>query len=197
MNIFVLHPKPRKCARWHVDKHVVKMILETCQLLYTAHWVLHYTELQEITSAIKLSRTQKTKEVPEYMRTAPRCEATGEPTYRPCHAQHPCAKWTRASSGNYQWLCQLGMELAREFRIRFDHVHSCEKHLQWLMEHVPPTIPLNERIDFVIAMDEEYRISKDPIRCYRHYYLTQKADKGILHYTYRCSPHWMDSRLLS
>ena len=40
MNIFYLHPNPRKCARWACDKHVVKMLLETCQLLYTCHWVL-------------------------------------------------------------------------------------------------------------------------------------------------------------
>ena len=36
MNIFVLHPNPRKCAQMHCDKHVVKMILEHCQLMYTA-----------------------------------------------------------------------------------------------------------------------------------------------------------------
>lgn len=39
MNIFYLHHNPRKCAKWHVDRHVVKMILETCQLLCTAIWL--------------------------------------------------------------------------------------------------------------------------------------------------------------
>ena len=39
MNIFFLHFNPRKAAEYHCDKHVVKMILETAQLLYTAHWV--------------------------------------------------------------------------------------------------------------------------------------------------------------
>lgn len=29
MNIFVLDNDPRKCAEYHNDKHVVKMILET------------------------------------------------------------------------------------------------------------------------------------------------------------------------
>lgn len=39
MNIFFLHYNVKKCARYHVDKHVVKMILETCQLLCTAIWL--------------------------------------------------------------------------------------------------------------------------------------------------------------
>jgi hypothetical protein len=36
MNIFYLHYNTRRCARYHVDRHVVKMILETAQLLCTA-----------------------------------------------------------------------------------------------------------------------------------------------------------------
>jgi hypothetical protein len=37
MNIFVLDKVPEKAARDHCDKHVVKMILESGQLLATAH----------------------------------------------------------------------------------------------------------------------------------------------------------------
>lgn len=36
MNLFVLSPDAGSAAALHCDKHVVKMILETCQLLYTA-----------------------------------------------------------------------------------------------------------------------------------------------------------------
>jgi hypothetical protein len=35
MNIFVLDEDPEKCARYHCDKHVVKMILESAQMLST------------------------------------------------------------------------------------------------------------------------------------------------------------------
>ena len=38
MNIFFLSFNPRIAAEHHCDKHVVKMILETAQLLYSAHW---------------------------------------------------------------------------------------------------------------------------------------------------------------
>jgi len=33
MNIFYLDSNPQKCAEYHCDKHVVKMILESAQLL--------------------------------------------------------------------------------------------------------------------------------------------------------------------
>ena len=36
MNIFHLHKDPKICAEYHCDKHVVKMILETAQMLSTA-----------------------------------------------------------------------------------------------------------------------------------------------------------------
>lgn len=40
MNIFFLSNDPDDCARQHCDKHVVKMILETAQLLSNAHHML-------------------------------------------------------------------------------------------------------------------------------------------------------------
>jgi len=40
MNIFYLDSDPKICAQYHCDKHVVKMILETAQMLSTAHHVL-------------------------------------------------------------------------------------------------------------------------------------------------------------
>lgn len=40
MNIFYLHDNPVMCAMLMNDQHVSKMIIETKQLLSTAHWVL-------------------------------------------------------------------------------------------------------------------------------------------------------------
>jgi len=39
MNVFVLDLDPVLAARCQIDKHVVKMVLETTQLLSTAHWL--------------------------------------------------------------------------------------------------------------------------------------------------------------
>lgn len=41
MNIFVLDKDPSLCAQYHCDKHVIKMILESAQILSTViqeHW---------------------------------------------------------------------------------------------------------------------------------------------------------------
>lgn len=40
MNIFFLDWSPRVAAEWHCDKHVVKMIIESAQILYCAHWMI-------------------------------------------------------------------------------------------------------------------------------------------------------------
>lgn len=40
MNVFYLSHDPAEAARFHCDKHVVKMVLETAQLLSSAHRVL-------------------------------------------------------------------------------------------------------------------------------------------------------------
>ena len=37
MNIFYLHQNPEKAARYQYNKHIVKMILESAQMLCTAH----------------------------------------------------------------------------------------------------------------------------------------------------------------
>jgi len=45
MNIFFLHFDAQIAATHHCDKHVVKMILESAQLLYSSHWVTDATRL--------------------------------------------------------------------------------------------------------------------------------------------------------
>jgi len=40
MNIFVLDKNPFNAAKFHIDKHVTKMIVESAQMLSTAHHVL-------------------------------------------------------------------------------------------------------------------------------------------------------------
>ena len=45
MNIFVLDNDAASSARMMCDKHVVKMIVESCQLLSTAHHVLDGNEI--------------------------------------------------------------------------------------------------------------------------------------------------------
>ena len=46
MNIFYLSDNPVEAAEWMVDRHVVKMVLESAQLLSTAHRLLDGNEMQ-------------------------------------------------------------------------------------------------------------------------------------------------------
>ena len=41
MNIFVLDKSPQQSAKWHCDRHVVKMILESAQLLCSVYHLKH------------------------------------------------------------------------------------------------------------------------------------------------------------
>ena len=53
MNIFYLDKNPKIAAQMQCDKHVVKMILESAQMLCTAHRVLdgdEYAEKMDYTS---------------------------------------------------------------------------------------------------------------------------------------------------
>lgn len=178
MNIFFLHPNPTRCARWHCDRHVVKMILETTQLLYTAHWML----------AIADNR------LPSF-RTAPHPVAQPKMRgYLPIsNAKHPCALWTRESLQHYRWLCLLGLALCLEFRHRFgEKAHSCERHLLWLYWNAPPELADNGWTQPPKAMPIEHKRSNNTVVCYRNYYVESKGrDRGLLTYTRRHRPHWV------
>jgi hypothetical protein len=171
MNIFFLHSNPRKCARYACDKHVVKMILETCQLLYTCHWIMALPKTPDLS-------------------TAPCKKGSLIPGYRPISHNHPCSKWLRTSVLHYLWLTEYGLELLREYRHRFGSkkVHSCQVHLEWLRAHVPVNLPLTAWSCPALAMPDEFKVG-DAIRSYRRYYLGAK--EHILKWTGRHVPHWV------
>jgi hypothetical protein len=199
MNIFVLHKNPRKSARWHADKHVIKMLLESVQMLYTAHWVTTYPLLLQQASPQALSKYQKT------LTTPPLLEVKEAPTqkmnpsqrgYRPVHVHHPCTKWVYASLANYIWLCELAICLADEFRYRWPDSapHSCEVHAQWLLANPPAKLKQNKSpiTPFALAMPDEYK-KNNAIGSYRSFYKGSKTDRGITNkYTRRQRPHWLN-----
>jgi len=178
MNLFILYADPKEAAQAHGDKHVVKMILEACQMLYTAHWTAAYPEL---------IHKKKPKELPASMATAPCKKNSDIRGYAPAHINHPCTKWIRVSRGNYLFACDLAIAIGEEYAFRYGKVHSCMEHALWLKEN-PPALAALGRLPFAVAMDNEYKISDDAIECYRHYYLTAKKEKGLLTYTRRARP---------
>lgn len=191
MNLFVLSENAAAAAKAHGDKHVIKMMLEACQMLYTAHWTAAYPSLLENKSAVAVSRAQKALPLPVRLLTAPKQKGTGEPGFRPVHLHHPCTLWIRESLGNYYWACSLALALAAEYEFRWPgRTHSCKAHATWLLLH-PPKIPRCERTQFVLAMDDIYKISSDPVENYRNYYRTSKQERGLTKYTGREAPEWL------
>lgn len=166
MNIFFLHHRPRKCAQYHCDVHVVKMILETAQLLYTCLWMCN----GDFDNTIKCAPLTK----------------SGNHGYRKTHVNHPCSKWLRESLFNYRWVCKLGVELCKEYTFRYSKIHSTQRHIEWLSCQ-QPKIEYNNPTPIPLAMPEEYRSSDyieshqvrsdtlDGIRRYRRYYIDVKG----------------------
>lgn len=197
MNIFVLHSNPKKSARWHADKHVVKMILESVQMLYTAHWVIAYPFLLDCKSPMALAKTQRPLPTPPALRVYKAPLQLKEPSqrgYRPVHVHHPCTVWVRSSVQNYLWLCKLAIALAEEHQYRWpgSPEHSCAEHARWLLTN-PPALPdTMKQTPFALAMPDEYKKKHDAIRSYRAFYKGSKTERGITnYYTNRHKPHWI------
>jgi hypothetical protein len=193
MNIFVLNINPKKAAEAHGDKHVVKMILEACQMLYTAHWLSTYPELLCERSAVKISKAQKLLPIPDHIRSAPKRKSADENGYRPVHLHHPCTIWVRQCLGNYMWTVDLALALAEEYEYRWPgRIHSCKEHVIWLKMNPPPGINPRDRNSFAVAMDDIYRVKDDPISSYIRYYKGAKKDKQLTVYTRRSAPGFLD-----
>lgn len=168
MNIFYLHSNPKICAIYHNNKHLCKMILETVQLLYTC---IHIT-------------------TPDLLHDAP-LNKSGHKGYKPTHPKHPSAIWTRSSIFNYKWLCLLGIELCKEYTFRYNKIHSCQTHLNWLIKKTPsiPNIPFTQPLQ---AMPDKYK-NKDAIIAYRNYYIYEKA--YFSKWTKRKPPYWFSTSI--
>jgi len=176
MNIFFLHRCPRRAARYAVDKHVVKMLLETCQLLYTCHHATGSTALG----------------------SAPFRKGTTEHGYKKLNPNHPCGKWLRASKAHYAWLSAYGLALLREYEHRYSSpkkaAHACKEHIEWLHANPPPLLADKGWMTPALAMPDVYK-SGDPVASYRRYYIGDKTH--ILKWTGRHVPHWIATTKVS
>ena len=194
MNIFALSLDPKEAAKAHGDKHVVKMILEACQMLYTAHWISVHPELLLHKAPVKVAAAQKLLSVPEHLLTAPKRKCASakdnEPGYRPVHLHHPCTVWVRTNLANYMWTVELALAIADEYEYRYPNkIHSCKEHAQWLQAN-PPPLPDSPRTPFALAMPDEYKMP-DPVASYINFYTGSKKERGLTTYTRRAPPEWI------
>ena len=108
MNIFVLDNDPIKAAEYSCDKHVVKMIVESCQMLSSAHRVL---DGQEYTD---LSKGAKPRRIKRWRLEEPREGLLWKASF----VGHPCTQWIMQSKENYRWLARHAVALTEEYTTR-------------------------------------------------------------------------------
>ena len=169
MNIFILDTDPVKAAEYHCDKHVCKMILEAGQMLCTAHWVKWLEKLGKSRSDFRIVRDMQ-KFLYE---NVPRDK---QPPWKITHMNHPCSIWTRESLENYLWHVNLGLSLCCEYTGRYGgKTHKSLAVHKWLLENHPPGLEPTGQTPFSICMRPDYKISNDPVECYREYYLRDKV----------------------
>lgn len=180
MNIFALSPVPEIAAKWHCDAHVVKMILESAQMLSTAHRVLDgEEEKRPSTSGKRMSR---------YWRLADDRENN---LYKAVHTKHPCTLWTMESHLNYKWHYKLFEELCKEYTYRYGKIHASENKLLNILKDVPKNIKKSYITDWPLAMgsNPECMNYDDPIGSYQAFYQT-KQKRFSMKWTKRETPYW-------
>jgi hypothetical protein len=165
MNIFFLDRDPATAARYHNDKHTVKMILEYAQLLSTAHRVLDgsldgtlYDERNNV-------------------------------LYKTTHKNHPSAVWVRRELDHYRWVHDLLYFLIGEFRYRYGKPHATERLLPLLLD-APYNIPIGDSLimeDPPQCMPDDSK-NPDTVIAYRTYYIKYKYH--IANWKKREKPEW-------
>lgn len=178
MNIFYLSTDPVESAQYMVDKHVVKMILESAQLLCTAHRVL---DGHEIVEKSKTGRNVKRWKL---------LDSRDPILYSATHVNHPSAVWVREAVENYNWLYDHFHALGQEYTYRYGKRHKCFTGDLSVTLSAPPH-GLRE-FDFTTppsAMDKKYIVSTNPIDNYRNYY---RFGKSHIHsWKHRNPPDWI------
>jgi hypothetical protein len=156
MNIFFLSLNPKEAARLHCNKHVVKMILESTQLLYSAHWMLNPENVPP--NAYKLAHKN-----------------------HPCAiwVRMSITNYLWLASLAW-WLCK-----EYQYRYGEHKVHKSEEHIVWLINNPPQFIPQGDFTEPALAMPDEYK-QFDVVESYKTYYIESKFKKrGIVQYTIR------------
>lgn len=203
MNIFYLHSDPNICAKYHCDKHVVKMILEYAQLLSTAHRIIDGTKTLATNPATDkektfyllpgetISHAPTTKVatnqdgsfqidvVSKLVIKNPKC-------YYITHQNHPSAVWVRANRYQYEYVFWLFTYLLEEYEHRYRRKHKCTELLAFLREP-PKNILATFFQEPPLVMPDEYKVGS-PVASYREFYNQSKSRFAT--WTGREVPHW-------
>lgn len=182
MNIFFLDTNPSIAAQSMVDRHVVKMILETAQILSTAHRVCDGIE-QVVDNGVRKKKVYKLS------------STLDEVLYNATHVNHPCSVWARESTANYAWLYNHLVALSVEYTWRYGKIHATENRMMaslWFS-------PTNMKTSHIITkppscMAPEFILGDDVVENYRNYYNYGKTQ--LLRWTGRKPPKWIVGKIV-
>jgi hypothetical protein len=178
MNLFILNEDPIIAAQQQCDKHVVKMTLESGQMLSTAHRLLDGTEYFELNAKGRKLRRWRLDDEREI--------------------KHPCTEWTMESSANYYWHYDHFEALAKEFEYRFGKQHSTWVDLKDTLKYLPANMPLkNHQTPFRLAMgaNPECMDNDNPVESYRNFYVTKRA-RFEMKWSKRVIPDWYQAKII-
>ena len=166
MNIFYVDKDPVKAAQMLLDKHVVKMILESAQMLCTVKRVLDGKEY--------FDKTKNGRKIRRWKLDNPNEEAI---IYKAGWLNHPSTQWVFQSAYNYIWLYRHMMALNEEYKRRYNHTedHLTIQKLGQLLSVPPKNAKLNVKgTDATPAMPDECKVPGDSVASYRNYYIMKK-----------------------
>ena len=183
MNIFILHKDPAIAAQMQCNKHVVKMIVESAQMLSTARRMLDGKEYYDLSRNGRKVRRWLLDEHDNIL-------------YKAVHMNHPCTIWTRESKDNYIWHYKHFVALCDEYTLRYNKKHATDSLLRDLLKTPPKNIPNVGLTEFRLAMQNEPQciVKGNPVESYKNYYVT-KADRFSMVWTYRNKPQWFENKL--
>lgn len=189
MNLFYLDEDLDKCAEYHVDKHVNKMILEAAQLLCTNMWIDHL--FGYVPRAITKEENTKLQEVRKAQKILPMEERIFP--YLPTMQNHPSCIWVRTSLENFRWTHCYANALGSEAHYRYGTTHKSLAIINGLPD--PQHIEDKGFTTFGLAMTEELKDYDNPIESYRKFYMLDKAT--FAEWKHREKPPWWDENLAS
>lgn len=161
MNIFHLSDNLIESARFLMNKHSVKMPLESAFMLCAAHRVLDGKE------TIIKNKAGKNKKIWELF------DERESILYGVSHKSHPSTIWTRTNDKNYIWHYNYFIAMLDEYQYRYGKIHACSKLIPYL-KTPPKNIPNGELTPVTPAMDSQYIIPGDSVASYRNYYIKAK-----------------------
>ena len=166
MNIFYVDKNPETAAKMMCDKHIIKMILESAQMLCTAKRVLDGKEY--------MAKTKNGRNIKRW-----RLENSNEEAiiYKAGWLGHPSTQWVLKSAYNYVWLYNHMMALNQEYKLRWQKNvnHTSIDKLGFILRNPPK----NARVDVMgtdatPAMPDHCKIPGDVVGSYRKYYILEK-----------------------